>query len=209
MWFDIFVQGLGYLGLLATIIAVQFNKHYKIMIFKSLSELLFAIQLIFLASYTGAAMNFISVIRNVIFVYAVRKNKPILPWIIAFSIFAIATGVTTSVLSWNSTVANMQARYGDNIFSLILVIFVIILPMAAKVTTTFAYACKDPHKLRMINLPSIISWLLHDIIIFTLAGMSNNIFAIISIIVAEIRYKKILANADNSTVSIENSENKL
>ena len=206
MWFDIFVQGLGYLGLLATIIAVQFNKHYKIMIFKSLSELLFAVQLVFLASYTGAAMNFISVIRNVIFVYAVKKNKPILPWIIAFSIFAVAVGLTTSVLAWNSSLSNMQDRYGNYILSLILAIFVIILPMVGKVTTTFAYSCKDPHKLRMINLPSIISWLLHDIIIFSLAGMSNNIFAIVSIIIAEIRYKKILANANNSTVSIENVE---
>ena len=174
------------------------------MLFKTLSELLFAVQLFFLASYTGFAMNLLSVFRNVIFVYAVRKKKPILPWIIVFSLVALATGVTTAVLSWNSSLSSMQERFNSATLVMIFAILVSLLPIAAKITTTFAYACKNPHKLRMINLPSVIAWLIHDIIIFSIAGMSNNVFAIVSITVAEIRFRKIKFEDDKTPTTLNN-----
>ena len=141
MWFDVFVQGIGVLAVICTIVAVQFNKHFLIMLFKTLSELLFGVQLIFLGSFTGVAMNLLSVVRNVIFVYAVRKNKPILPWILAFSTVALVTGVVTAVLSWNTTLLTMQSRFNNDVLALIFVILISVLPIGAKITTTFAYAC--------------------------------------------------------------------
>ncbi|MBE5743465.1 MAG: YgjV family protein [Clostridiales bacterium] len=202
--FDFFVQCLGILGAICTIIALQFNKHFWIIFFKTLSELLFAVQLVFLGSYTGAVMNVISVIRNVIFVYAVKKNKPVLPWILAFSSFALITGVTTAVLSWNTTLQTCS-KFGNEFFVMFFTILISILPIFGKIITTFAYACKDPHKLRMLNLPSLTSWLIHDIIIFSIAGISNNLFGIVSAIIAEIRYKKI-KNKNDLEPSVDNAQ---
>ncbi len=189
--FDIFVQGIGVLAVACTIIAVQFNSHFKILLFKTLSELLFAVQLFFFGSYTGVAMNLIGIVRNVIFTCAVKNNKNVKPWIIVFVIVTLATGITTTILSFNATLNSIISRYNNYTLSMVLVVFITILPIVAKTLTTVAYAMKNPHKLRMLNLPSLICWLSHDLIIFSIAGISNNVFGIISIIVAEIRYKKI------------------
>ncbi len=189
--FDIFVQGIGVLAVACTIIAVQFNSHFKILLFKTFSELLFAVQLFFFGSYTGVAMNLLGIVRNVIFTYTVKNNKNVKPWIIFFVIVTLATGITTTILSFNATLNSIISRYNNYTLSIILVIFITILPIVAKTLTTVAYAMKNPHKLRMLNLPSLICWLSHDLIIFSIAGISNNVFGIISVIVAEIRYKKI------------------
>lgn len=191
MLYQIFVQGIGVVAVLCTIIAVQFNSHIKIMFFKTLSELLFAVQLVLLGSMTGAVMNFVGIIRNVIFVIVVRKNKSITPWIIVFMIVTLASGITTAVLSFNSTLNNLYSKYNLYFIAIILVILVSILPITAKTLTTIGYAKKNPHKLRMLNLPSCLCWLTHDIIIFSIAGILNNVFNVCSIIVAEIRYRKI------------------
>ena len=196
--FDIFVQGIGLLGVLCTIIAVQFNSHFKILLFKTLSELLFAVQLFFFGSYTGVAMNLLGILRNVIFTYAVSKNKNVKPWIIVFVIVTLSTGITTTILSFNATLSSIISRYNNYTLSIIFVTLVTILPVIAKTLTTIAYAMKNPHRLRMLNLPSLICWLTHDLIIFSIAGMSNNIFGIISIIVAEVRYRKIKYNENGS-----------
>lgn len=204
MLYQIIAQGLGALGVTCTIIAVQFNSHFKIMFFKTLSELLFAVQLVMLGSMTGAVMNFVGIFRNVVFVLVVKKNKPITPWIALFMIITLATGITTAVLSWSVATTAMSKMFKSHAMILTAVIIVSTLPVIAKTLTTIAYALKNPHKLRMLNLPSVICWLIHDLAFVTIAGIANNVFAICSITVAEIRYKKIIMKKE-SEVQIEKS----
>ena len=47
LWYDIFVQGLGFIGILFMTISVQFNKHYKIMFCKTLGTFMFVLQYFF------------------------------------------------------------------------------------------------------------------------------------------------------------------
>ncbi|MBR3804237.1 MAG: YgjV family protein [Clostridia bacterium] len=198
MFFDIFVQGLGWIAVACTIIALQFNTHFKIMLFKTLSELLFAVQLLFLGSITGMAMNFVGILRNIIFVYAVKKNKNVTPWIIVFMLITLATGITTAVLSWNVALSAMDKIFNNGAIIMISAIIVSVLPILAKTLTTIAYALKDPHKLRMLNLPSLIFWLIHDLFYLTFAGMFNNVFGLCSLAIAEIRFRKSKTDNKNS-----------
>lgn len=191
IWYDIFVQGLGALGAICTIIALQFNTHFKIMFFKTVSELLFAVQLILLGSITGCVMNLVGILRNVIFVYAVNKNKDVKPWIIVFLIITLATGIPTAILSWNVAMNAMDRLFNNYTVIVIATALVSALPVMAKSLTTIAYVQKDPHKLRMLNLPSLIFWLIHDLSYVTFAGIFNNAFGLCSLAIAEIRYKKL------------------
>ena len=43
-WFDVLVQGLGVLGIAASVIAFQCKKHKSIMIFRTANESFFSIQ---------------------------------------------------------------------------------------------------------------------------------------------------------------------
>ena len=67
MPFDVFVQSIGFIGIALNIFAVQFNKHWQIILFKTLGSAMFVVQYILLKAYTGAAMDGIGILRNIIF----------------------------------------------------------------------------------------------------------------------------------------------
>ena len=65
--FEVFVQFLGYVAIACNLISVQFNKYGKIILFKTLGSLLFALQYFLLGAYTGMVMDLIGSARNIIF----------------------------------------------------------------------------------------------------------------------------------------------
>lgn len=189
MW-DIFVQGLGFIGILFMTISVQFNTHGKIMIFKTLGTLMFVIQYFFLGAYTGMILDLIGIIRNVIFAENVKKGKDNKPWIIGFTIFTIIVGILTIILTWDKLVQKMGYLTANHTLMVIIALTLSIFSIIAKSLTTVAYGLKDPHKLRCLNFPSSALWLIYNSLYFSLSGVINEIFVMGSIIVAEIRFKK-------------------
>lgn len=163
---DVIIQAIGFVGIGLNILAVQFNKHWQMILIKTLGSLAFVIQYILLKAYTGAAMDAIGIIRNVIFIMCVRKDKPTLIWIILFGVITAVIGG----LTWEGIVS--------------------LCAITAKVLTTVAYGIKNPHTIRIINFPSSCCWLVYNSLHFSLAGIINEIFVLVSLIIAEIRYYK-------------------
>ena len=161
--FDVFVQGIGFLGIALNVLAIQFNKHWQIVLIKTIASFMFVVQYFFLKAYTGMAMDGIGIIRNLIFIFAVKREKTTLPWIIFFSSLTIILGVVTF----------------DGIISLLAIV--------AKLLSCISYGIKSPRVIRMLNLPSSACWLTYNSLYFSLSGIVNEILVIISIIIAEIR----------------------
>ena len=162
-WFDVFIQGIGFVGIGLNIWAVQFNKHWQIVLLKTLGTLAFTIQYLFLKAYTGMAMDAIGVFRNILFIFVVKKEKTTLPWIILFSSLTLVLGI----ISFEGAIS--------------------LLVIVAKLLSCISYGLKSPKMIRMLNLPSSTCWLVYNALHFTLAGVLNEVFVIISIIIAEIR----------------------
>ena len=160
---NIIIQGIGGLGILASIIAFQCKKHNQILFFRALNEFIFAIQYILLGAYTGAAMDLIGVFRNIIFTKRAEKNKSTKPYIILFSIIFTVFGILTT-----------QG-------------FKSILVISAKVLSTIAYGNTNPTILRLIILVTSTCWLIYNIFVFSLAGILCEVFTLLSIITAIIR----------------------
>ena len=163
MWTDIIIQGIGFIGIALNIVAVQFNKHWQIGLLKTLGSGLFVVQYILLKAWTGAAMDGIGILRNIIFIFTVKNGKPTLFWIIFFSALTIALGIATF----------------EGYISL--------LAITAKLLSCISYGINNARAIRYINLPSSGCWLIYNGIHFSLAGIVNEILVIISIIIAEIR----------------------
>lgn len=189
MW-EIFVQSLGFIGIAVNVVSVQFNKHWQIVLLKALSEFLFGLQYFFLKAYVGMVMDLISVIRNVIFTVRVKKGKSNRVPIILFTVFAVAAGVATTILTWEETVASMSRWSNDLTVMAILAILLCALVITAKVLSTIAYGIKEPHRIRMLNLPSSACWVIYNTACIAVAGVVNEMLTIISIAIAEKRYKK-------------------
>ncbi len=180
MLFEIFVQALGFIGIGLNIWAIQYNKHWQVILLKTLGSLMFVIQYVLLGAYTGAAMDIIGIIRNVTFIFLVKKGKSTTVGIIIFSIITVALGV----FSWEG--------------------YISILAIFAKTITTVAYGIKNARIIRMFNLPSSACWLVYNLISFSLAGVLNEVFVLCSIAVAEIR----LALKNKKNKKIENIKQK-
>ena len=130
MWIDIFIQAIGFVGIAINIVAVQFNKHWQIVLFKTLGSAMFVVQYILLEAWTGAAMDGIGILRNLIFIFAVKNGKPTLFWIIFFSALTLTLGVLTF----------------EGYISL--------LAITAKLLSCVSYGINNARAIRMINLPS-------------------------------------------------------
>ena len=190
MLFDVIVQAIGFIAIAVNILSVQFNSHWLIMLFKSLGSFLFCIQYLLLGAFTGLVMDFIGVIRNFVFAYNVKKGKSNKWWIVLFSVLTTILGVATIILTWGKTIETLS-RWSANVTVLtILAVFISIISVAAKLITTIGYGAKDPHKVRMINLPSFSLWIIYNITVLSIAGAINDSMSIVSILIAEYRFRK-------------------
>lgn len=166
MLFEIIVQAIGFIGIALNIWAVQFNKHWQIVLIKTFGALAFVVQYLLLKAWTGAAMDSLGIIRNIIFIFAVQKGKSTKPWVIVF----VALTAVIGVFTWEGLIS--------------------ILAIVAKLLSTVSYGINNAHKIRMINLPSSGCWLVYNTLHFSLAGLLNEILVITSIVIAEVRLHK-------------------
>ena len=163
-WFDVLVQGLGVLGIAASVIAFQCKKHKSIMIFRTANESFFAIQYGLLGAFTGMAMNIIGSIRNLIFARLVEKGKSTIPLRFVFS----AVFVAFAIFTW------------DGVKS--------ILVGVAKVVSTFAYGSSDTGVVRVLVLATTLTWWVYNLLVGSIAGVICETFTIVSIVVSLFRY---------------------
>ena len=187
MWFDILIQAIGFIALAVNIIAVQFNKYGTIILLKTIGSLLFVVQYIFLHAYTGMIMDIIGSIRNVIFSLNVKNNRSNKIPVIIFSLLTAVLGTTTIILTWDVG----KIVWTNNLkIATIVMVLISILSIVAKLISTISYSLKDPHKMRMLNLPSASCWLVYNFITFSIAGFISEIMTMGSIIIAELRFKQ-------------------
>ena len=190
MFVIVLAQIIGFLAIAMNIIAVQFNTHFKIMLFKSLGSFLFCVQYLLLGAYTGMVMDLVGVIRNFIFANNVKKGKSNKWWIVLFCLITATAGITTIIFTWSATIKTLS-RWTENTNSLTtLAVIISVISILAKLLSTIGYGFKSPHAIRMINLPTFAMWCVYNFMVFSFAGIASDSMSIISIIIAEIRFKK-------------------
>ncbi len=189
-FYDVLIQAIGFIAIAMNIISVQFNKHWTLMLFKSLGSFCFCVQYLLLGAFTGTVMEVVGVIRNFVFAYNVKKNKSNKWWIVFFSIITVVSGIITITLTWGATLSALS-HWTNNANALTFIaVLISILSITAKLLSTIGYGAKDPHKIRMINLPTFSMWIIYNCIVTSLAGMLSDSMSIVSIIIAEIRFRK-------------------
>lgn len=184
------IQAIGFVGIFFNLIAVQFNSHAKIVFLRTLGSVMFGIQYLFLGAIPGLVVEIIGWIRNVIFIYTVKKDKNTKFWIYFFSVVTVIAGVTTIILSWNTSIAEVSKWTKNYVVCTILAVTISIIAIVAKILSTVAYGIKDPNTIRKLNIPTCSMWLFYNFIAFSIAGVINEAISIISNLVAQWRYRK-------------------
>lgn len=189
MWFDIFVQVIGFIAIGMNLVAVQFNKHWKIVTFNTLGSFLFGIQYLFLGAYTGVVMEAVGWIRNIVFIRQVKLKKPTKKLIYLFSVITLISGIISIILSWDKSILAVKRWSSDLTIATALAVGISIISIIAKILSTVAYGIENPHNIRMLKLPVSGLWFFYNIIAFSIAGVVNEVMSICSILIAEWRFK--------------------
>lgn len=165
-WYEIFVQLIGVIGIIAGLSAFQCNKHSHALALKMTEEGAFGLQYLLLGGYTGAVLNLVGIFRNLIFTYLGKRDKQKelkYARIILGGLFAVL-----GLLSWEGRIS-------------ILIIF-------AKVLSTFAYGTTNMRKMRLMISVTCICWICYNFYIGSIAGVISDSCNFASVIIGMIRY---------------------
>ena len=160
---EVFIQSIGGIGVIASIISFQCKRHNKILLFRTLNEAFFALQYFLLGAYTGMTMNIIGCVRNIIFSKQVENGKK--------------TTTTASVFCVLFLVLGMLAWQGPKS----------ILIIVAKILSTLAYGNKNTTVVRALIFVTSTSWLIYNYCVFSIAGVICEAFTLVSLIIGIIR----------------------
>ena len=157
-------QVIGFMAMASAIICFQQKSRKKILFWQLICCSLWTTHFIILGVVTGAAINGLQVVRTIIFSQKENKKWASWPgWIAVFSLVTIILGVVTY----------------ENPLS--------ILPVIGTIFATVSMWMKKPLTIRLLTFPVSITWCIYDGASGSIAGVCNEIFCIISIIIAIIR----------------------
>lgn len=160
---EIFIQLIGGIGVLASVISFQQKKHNSILFFRTLNESFFALQYFLLGAYTGMTMNLIGCVRNILFSKQVEKGKKTTATASVFCVLFFALGM----VAWQGPKS--------------------ILIIVAKILSTIAYGNKNTTIVRSFIFVTSTSWLIYNYCVFSIAGVICEAFTLVSLIIGVIR----------------------
>lgn len=166
--FDIGIQLIGFLAMAFGIGSFQAKKRVHIILIQSIASCLWVVQFALLGTFTGAALNLIAIFRGITYMFK-GKYKPFSGiWMpIIFSSLFIAVGI----LTWEGPIS--------------------LLPTFAMTVSSFALFITKEKAIRLLSLAVSPPWLVYDVLAGTIAGTLAEVFSLISIIIALIRFRKI------------------
>ena len=100
-------------------------------------------------------------------------------------------GLFTVIQTWDKTLVALSIWKASQGVLVFLAVTVSVLSIIAKLISTIAYGFKNAHTIRMLNEPSCSCWIIYNFVCFSFTGVINELLTISSIIIAEIRFKKV------------------
>ena len=160
----IIIRIIGIIGLTANFLSFQFEKHKRILLFRTINEGLFIIQYLILGAYTGALLNAIGCIRNVIFTKQVASGKKTTISSVIFCVIFTFFGILTF----------------DGVKSIMLIL--------AKDLSTIAYGNKNTTVIRAVSFLTHINYLFYNLAVTSYEGALADAILLISLIAGIIRF---------------------
>jgi hypothetical protein len=167
----IFIQLIGFVGVLFGVISFQPKKRKNILRFQLLSNLFWVIHFFLLGAVTGAALNGAGALRAYLFdKYNKRTSQS--QWLL---IGVISLMVALVLLTWQGWIS--------------------LLPMIGMIVATIGFWQRDEQRIRLFLLFASPWWLSYNALSGSYAGVVSEVLATTSILVALWRYRRQRASA--------------
>ncbi len=162
---NLIAQGIGFVGFVFAVISFQNNKRHLILIFLGIAQMCFIFHFALLEVWPAFAVNIVGVVRT--FSFLLRGKKK---WIDKNTLMYIFIGLfcIAGALSWNGWLS--------------------LLPIMAMIVETIGLWKKNPRLIRSIVIIPRLLWITYNIIHYSYAGVMTEVFVIISLLTAIIRF---------------------
>lgn len=155
------------------VITYQSKNRKNILILNFGALISMGISYIFLSAYSGLAMIFVSIIRNIIFIVDEKKNgkrdkNETKDYIILAILYSIS--IISAVFTYNGILSMMS--------------------VFATMLYTYSVWQKDTKVYKMLGIPVGIIWIIYNIYIFSISGIILEIILAVSSIIGYIKENK-------------------
>ena len=184
---EIIAQILGIIGMLMSVLSYQQKGKARILTFQLLGSVLFVANFFLLGAFSGAILNFVAIVRALIFIYEDKVHADHPAWTIGLTAVYVLSYVSVfTIFGKEPTVINL---------------FVEILPVLAMTVTTIAFRYKEDKILRRVAFISSPLWLTYNSIFFSLGGIIGETLNLSSAIIGTLRLdrKKKDENTESTT----------
>lgn len=170
-------QIIGIIAVILFVLSYQLKKRSGIIICNVISRCLYILQYILLGAFSGAILDVLGVFASVI---AEKKDKPFIKKhlravIIAIDAIMVIAGVVICII--NNSLLDL-------------------LPIAGVLLHTSAFWISDERKIRLVSLTGSPFWFVYNFASRAYGSAAGDLFTIVSIIVAMIKYRKIETKKD-------------
>lgn len=175
--FQIFVQCVGFAAMAFGIGSYQAKRRGSIIFIQVVGSLLWSAQFLLLGKWTGAILNVLAILRGLCYLKKDKWNVGMRLWMpILFSLAFLAAGILT-VPGLFSGAVKAEA------------LFLSLLPVLAMVLSSFGLSLTEENKIRAVCFFASPPWLVYDLLSGSAAGVINEGFVMVSIVIALIRYR--------------------
>ena len=167
----ILAQIIGCVAVGLYLLSYQLKKRVHIVFVTFVSNLFYVLQYLILGAFAGAVMDSLTTIASFLAVKKNHKNfkkyEKIILIIVLFFVVIIGTAIAVNRQSW-----------------------IELLPVAGTVFQVISMWCDNEQTLRKFALCSVPLWLIYNILTNAYGAAIGSVFAIVSIIVSLVRYRK-------------------
>lgn len=157
-------QGIGAIAIVLIFFAFSSRKRGTLLALKCGNDLLWCVHYFLIGAYSGVATNLLNACREYIFSYREKKKwaqHAFWPYLF------VAACLVSSVLTWQGTAS--------------------LLPALGASFSTVGLWCKEPYRMRLLNLPSLLLWLWYAIVMRTPASILSCSISLMSVIIGLIK----------------------
>lgn len=174
---QIIAQIISIVGMLMGVLSYQQKGKARILFFQLLGSALFVVHFYMIGAYMGAILNFVAIIRALIFIFEDKIHAEHPAWTVGFILIYILSYVAIF------TIPNEKIHVEPTVKNLILEV----LPVIAMTVTTIAFRHKDEKILRRVAFISSPLWLTYNSINFSSGGIIGEALNLSSAVVGTIR----------------------
>lgn len=160
------VQLLGYIGTFVNLVIYQQKTGMKILLFKLISDIIWAVHYLLLGAISGFCIAAIGIVRESVFMIIDRNSKAGKIWLVVFACVAVISAAFT----WKSVIS--------------------FLPATASVISVISFFFAKPKLSRILSFPISLCMGIYSFSSGSYAGVTNEILTVISSCLGMLRLDK-------------------